>query len=324
MAGAILLGRTNMPPMADGGSQRGYFGRTESPYNQEYMCTSYASGFSLGSGVATAAGFAPTGLGSETYIGKGTTSAGDAPAFADSIRALWLQAKKDLETLGASTVETNFPLVENYTKQHFPGQAAHVPGMPEGWIDIERCQMIALGWDNFLRTNDAPNCKTLATVDHKKIRSFYAPLDDLRKHTEAQNHVRYADMIAYIRHRPESIHDLPGCAEARRSLEAARKRDLDSWLDEHGCDAIVFPTNEDVPRADAEEVLSSMQHALRDGVKYSNGTRALKHMCVPAITVPMGIMADKQMPVGLTFAGRAYTDVDLLRYAYAFETATRH
>ncbi|KAG7149855.1 Trichothecene biosynthesis transcription regulator TRI10 like protein [Verticillium longisporum] len=156
--------------------------------------------------------------------------------------------------------------------------------MPEGWIDIERGQRIALGWDNFLRTNDAPNCKTLATVHHKKIRPFYASLDDPRKHTEAQNHVRYADIVEYIRHRPESIHDLPGCAEALRSLEAARKRDLDSWLDEHGCDAIVFPTNGDVPRADAEEVLSSMQHALRDGVKYSNGTRALKHMGVPAIT----------------------------------------
>ncbi|KAG7102010.1 hypothetical protein HYQ46_001228 [Verticillium longisporum] len=35
------------------------------------------------------------------YIGKGTTTAGDAPAFADSIGALWLQAKKDLEALGA-------------------------------------------------------------------------------------------------------------------------------------------------------------------------------------------------------------------------------
>ncbi|CRK26009.1 hypothetical protein BN1708_004080 [Verticillium longisporum] len=360
-----------MPPMADGGSQRGYFGRTESPYNQEYMCTSYASGSSSGSGVATAAGFAPIGLGSETvssgrapasingivgyspswgavpcrgvwplyptcdvltphtkivedmlavldvimadeptsdgdfwrtqetiqipksseirpksfsslmdpialkgkrlavpkcYIGKGTTTAGDAPAFADSIGALWLQAKKDLEALGA--------------------KRCHVPGMPEGWIDIERGQRIALGWDNFLRTNDAPNCKTLATVHHKKIRPFYASLDDPRKHTEAQNHVRYADIVEYIRHRPESIHDLPGCAEALRSLEAARKRDLDSWLDEHGCDAIVFPTNGDVPRADAEEVLSSMQHALRDGVKYSNGTRALKHMGVPAITRP--------------------------------------
>ncbi|CRK26542.1 hypothetical protein BN1708_014550 [Verticillium longisporum] len=117
------------------------------------------------------------------------------------------------------------------------------------------------------------------------VRPFYAPLDDPCKHTEAGNRVRYADMIDYIRHSPESIHDLPECVEALHSLEVARKQDLGSGLDEHGCDAVVFPTNGDVPRADAEEVVSSMQHALRDGVKYSNGTRALKHMSVPAIKV---------------------------------------
>ncbi|KAM0281131.1 hypothetical protein ACHAQH_003710 [Verticillium albo-atrum] len=315
-AGAILLGRTNMPAMADGGSQRGHFGRAESPYNQEYMCTSYGSGSSSGSGVAKAAGFAPIGLGSETVssgrapasvngiIGY-SPSRGPSPdvtsaktrqpcaaAFADSVKALWLRAKADLEALGASVTETDFPLVENYSKQCFPGQAANVPGMPEGWIDTERCEMIALGWDDFLRANDAPNCKTLASVDHEKIRPFYAPLDDPRKHTEVQNHVRYPDMIDFIRRRPS--------------------RDLEAWLDEHDFDALIFPTNGDVARADAEEVLSSMENALRDGVKYSNGTRAMKHMGVPAVTVPMGVMADKQMPVGPTFAGRAHGDSDLL------------
>jgi amidase len=33
----------------------------------------------------------------------------------------------------------------------------------------------------------------------------------------------------------------------------------------------------------------------------------------------MGVMADIGMPVGLTFAGRAYNDNDLLRFASAFE-----
>ena len=34
-AGAVLIGKTNMPPMADGGMQRGVYGRAESPYNPE-------------------------------------------------------------------------------------------------------------------------------------------------------------------------------------------------------------------------------------------------------------------------------------------------
>jgi amidase len=34
----------------------------------------------------------------------------------------------------------------------------------------------------------------------------------------------------------------------------------------------------------------------------------------------MGVMADIGMPVGLTFAGRAYDDSALLRFAAAFES----
>ena len=37
------------------------------------------------------------------------------------------------------------------------------------------------------------------------------------------------------------------------------------------------------------------------------------------MTVPMGTMADIGMPVGLTFAGRAYDDNALLALAAAFE-----
>lgn len=36
-AGAICLGKTNMPPMANGGMQRGHYGRAESPYNANYL-----------------------------------------------------------------------------------------------------------------------------------------------------------------------------------------------------------------------------------------------------------------------------------------------
>jgi amidase len=36
-ADAVILGRTNMPPMAAGGRQRGVYGRVDSPYNGEYL-----------------------------------------------------------------------------------------------------------------------------------------------------------------------------------------------------------------------------------------------------------------------------------------------
>ena len=51
----------------------------------------------------------------------------------------------------------------------------------------------------------------------------------------------------------------------------------------------------------------------RNGVWVANGNLAIRHLGIPTVTVPMGTMADIGMPVGLTFAGRAYDDVALLR-----------
>src|SRR5690625_117166 len=80
-AGAILIGLTNMPPMANGGMQRGSYGRAESPYNDRYLTSAFASGSSNGSGTATAASFAAFGLGEETW------SSGRAPASCNALCA---------------------------------------------------------------------------------------------------------------------------------------------------------------------------------------------------------------------------------------------
>lgn len=62
-AGAVLIGLTNMPPMAAGGMQRGVYGRAESPYNLEYLTAAFASGSSNGSATSTAASMAAFGMG---------------------------------------------------------------------------------------------------------------------------------------------------------------------------------------------------------------------------------------------------------------------
>lgn len=73
-AGAVLVGRTNMPPMAAGGVQRGVYGRAENPYNSDYLAAAWYSGSSNGSAVSTASSFAAFGLGEETV------SSGRSPA----------------------------------------------------------------------------------------------------------------------------------------------------------------------------------------------------------------------------------------------------
>lgn len=425
-AGAIVIGKTNMPAMADGGCQRGLYGRAESPYNLKCSPTAYASGSSNGSGTSTTASFAAFGFGSETVSsgrspasnsaligyspsrgvipGRGlwplyptcdivvphtrsmrdlfdvlnvivqddldTTRGGDfwtnQPFFklpmaseirpqnyhilgdADALRGkrigaprcmlghpeakptsilphaareLWDRACSNLEALGAEVIETDFPLLERYTRSDFPGQSSNVPGVSSEFTNLERCHMIAIPWDDFLRDNGDAAHANLTTVDPEELNLHIAPMDDPSQHTEAQNQVRYSEMIDAVRDRDVSktLYDLPDCQQALESLEAMRVQYLHDWMDENNIDVLAFPTHSDVPFADADENYDSMLHALQDGIKYANGGRALKHLGVPCITVPMGNTADKQMPLGLTFASQAYSDNDLLRYAYAYE-----
>ena len=97
-AGAVLIGLTNMPPMANGGMQRGVYGRAESPYNGDYLTSAFASGSSNGSGTATAASFAAFGLGEETW------SSGRAPASNNALCAY-------TPSRGVISVRGNWPLV---------------------------------------------------------------------------------------------------------------------------------------------------------------------------------------------------------------------
>lgn len=97
-AGAICLGLTNMPPMANGGMQRGLYGRAESPYSAEYLTAPFASGSSNGSGTAAAASFGAFGLAEETWSsGRGPASHNGLCAYTPS----W----------GLLSVRGNWPLV---------------------------------------------------------------------------------------------------------------------------------------------------------------------------------------------------------------------
>ncbi|RBM12680.1 amidase family protein [Streptomyces sp. PT12] len=80
-AGALLIGRTNMPPMAIGGGQAGLYGRTRSPYNPDFLAAAWHSGSSIGSAVSLAAGFCSFGIGEETV------SSGRSPASNNALVA---------------------------------------------------------------------------------------------------------------------------------------------------------------------------------------------------------------------------------------------
>jgi Asp-tRNA(Asn)/Glu-tRNA(Gln) amidotransferase A subunit family amidase len=148
--------------------------------------------------------------------------------------------------------------------------------------------MIAIAWDDFLRSINDSDIPSLTYADPNKIHPHIAPFDDPVAMSEAQNIVRYPDMIETVRTRTNTLETLPGCEEAVKALEKMRKTLYDDWMEACDLDLLAFPTNGDVPFANADEDLNSMRHALQDGIKYANGTRALKHLGVPCITIPMG------------------------------------
>ncbi|TIS18543.1 MAG: amidase, partial [Mesorhizobium sp.] len=88
----------------------------------------------------------------------------------------------------------------------------------------------------------------------------------------------------------------------------------------HGVEAVGV---EPVLEVDADVNEASADLAWRNGTWVANGNLVWRHLGIPTVTVPMGTMADIGMPVGLTFAGKAYDDVALLMMAGGYERATK-
>ena len=441
--GAILIGLTNMPPMANGGMQRGLYGRAESPYSADYLTSAFGSGSSNGSGTATAASFAAFGMGEETW------SSGRAPATNNalcaytpsrgviSVRGNWplvptmdvvvphtrtmadmfevldvlvaddanprgdlwrlqpwvkiprassvrprsysellpagreaarnsLAGKRfgvprmyvnadaeagvgqglgiggptgrrietrqsvidlfqaagaDLTAAGAEVVLVDFPVVSNYEKDRDGVPSIKTRGLvSREFLDRELLDLSAWAWDDFLRANADPNLPNLAAVDGARIwvNDPGALPDRVEGFGEGSDEIN--TYPAFIRSHPiESFLDIPHMEEGLRGLERTRRVDLEEWMGRRGLDAVIFPTVADVGPADMDVNPASADLGWRNGVWVANGNLVPRHLGIPTVTVPMGTMADIGMPVGLTFAGRAYDDTALLAFAAAFE-----
>ncbi|GAB2739880.1 amidase [Arthrobacter bambusae] len=439
-AGAVLIGLTNMPPMANGGMQRGVYGRAESPYNGAFLTAAFGSGSSNGSGTATAASFGAFGLGEETWssgrapasnnalcaytpsrgvisvrgnwplvptmdvvvphtrsmadllelldviVADDAETRGDfwraqpwveipaasrvrpasyptlAPSDVDGARSalkgkrfgvprmyinadpdagtseapgiggptgqridtrasvleLWEAARRDLESAGADVVLVDFPVVSNYEGDRPGAPTIATRGLvsPE-FLRREIVDLSAWAWDDFLSANGDPALNSLADVEGSAI--FPHPEGALPDRYDGFDD-DIADYPAHIRtHAVASVTDIPLLEEGLRGLEETRRVDLEEWMDGLRLDAVIFPAAADVGPADMDVNKSSADLGWRNGVWVANGNLVPRHLGIPTVTVPMGTMSDTGMPVGLTFAGRAYDDTALLALAAAFE-----
>ncbi len=239
----------------------------------------------------------------------------------DSVIELWRALRADLEAAGAEVVETAFPVVENYEKLHAGSRDFVDRGfVTREFLDAEVGQLAIAAFDTFLRQNGDPALNRLADVDAARI--FPEPPGALPdRYGRFPFDISY-DLADYVAAAAEGRTDwtaAPGVEEGLRGLEHTRQVDFDDWLAAEGFDAVVFPAAADVGPADADVNEASADIAWRNGVWVSNGNLVPRHLGIPTVTVPLGVMSDTRMPVGLTIAGPAYSDSQLLRLAAAIE-----
>ncbi|MGH8428809.1 MAG: amidase, partial [Solimonas sp.] len=147
---------------------------------------------------------------------------------------------------------------------------------------------------------------------------------DRSRSAAASGRRRQAEYVERAKQGVTPLENIPTIKEGLKGLEETRRVDFEDWLLASGLDAVVLPAVADVGPADADVDEASAALAWRNGTWVANGNRVWRHLGIPTLTVPMGIMADIGMPVGLTFAGKAYDDVALLCLAGDYERATQH
>lgn len=240
-------------------------------------------------------------------------------ATRESVMRLWRGLRADLGAAGAEVVETDFPVVDRYEKLHDGDEDFLDRGfVTRRFLDDEVGDLAVWAMDTFLRTNGDPTLPRLSDADPSLI--FPHPPGALPDRYGIWHYDISYDIGEYVARAREwepDWRDVASLKAGLRGLEHTRRVDFEQWMDAEGLDAVIFPTQSDVGPADADVNPASADVAWRNGVWVSNGNLVPRHLGIPTVTVPMGTMDDTGMPVGLTIAGPAYSDIRLLQLGAA-------
>ena len=95
-------------------------------------------------------------------------------------------------------------------------------------------------------------------------------------------------------------------------LQATKEKGIDKLMNKHNLDVIMAPTGSPAWKTD-----------LVNGDNFMGGSSSLPAIAgYPNITVPMGFI--DELPVGVSFFGRAWSEPVLLEIAFGFEQGTKH
>jgi len=220
----------------------------------------------------------------DALIGKRIGLMKKSMGFSDKVDTLMNKAVADLKAGGAEIVDIEFPKVENYDDASF---TVLLYEFKDGLN-----KYLALNGSN----SNVKNIRDLINfnkTDSIELRYFDQNLLEQADKKGDLNSDEYKKALATM-------------------LRATREDGIDKVMDSNKLDAIIAPTGSPAWKTD-----------LLLGDHFVGGSSSLAAISgYPAITVPMGYIDD--LPVGITFFGKAWDEPLLLGIAYSYEQETKH
>jgi amidase len=207
-----------------------------------------------------------------------------AMGFSDKVDTLMIKAVAYLKANGADVVEIEFPKGENYEDASFEV-------MLYEFKDGLNKYFAGLGSDTPVKS--LKELIEFNKSDTVELRYFDQKLLEKAEKKGNIESAEYKKALA-------------------RMLKATKEDGIDKVMNDKKLDAIMAPTGSPAWKTD-----------LLLGDHFVGGSSSLAAISgYPAITVPMGFVDD--LPVGVTFFGKAWNEPLLLEIAYSYEQGTKH
>jgi amidase len=204
--------------------------------------------------------------------------------FSDKVDVLMNNSVEWMKANGAEVVEIGFPKGENY------GDASFEVMLYEFKDGLNK-YFAALGEDAPIKS--VSELIEFNKTDSVELKYFDQKILEMAEKKGELESADYKKALAIM-------------------LKATREDGIDKIMNEYKLDAIIAPTGS--PAWKTDKLL---------GDHYVGGSSSLAAISgYPAITVPMGFV--ENLPVGITFFGRGWSEPILLEIAYSFEQGTNH
>jgi amidase len=204
--------------------------------------------------------------------------------FSDKVDTLMNKAIADLKANGAEVIEIEMPKAANYDEASFEVMLYEFKDGLNKYLG---------GLADSIKVRSLKELIEFNKTDTVELRYFDQKLLEMAEKKGPIESSEYRKSLALM-------------------LKATREDGIDKVMNMNKLDAIIAPTGSPAWKTD-----------LLLGDHFVGGSSSLAAISgYPAITVPMGFIDD--LPVGITFFGKAWNESLLLEIAYGFEQNTKH